>query len=138
MVVRFVLALALLSAAACGQSVTPKPSPSPTPSPTPLVVASPGTGGACSVPVPSGFTCVTGVVRAPSMAAVVGVCVNAGPVANCPIFSDGEGNWRVELPNGVEFIVTFWANGREQARVDLTPSYLDGGTKTWPTPIVIP
>ena len=137
---RPLVAFAIVFAAlACSpQAAAPSASPTPSATPTPVVVASPGNGGTCSDPVPSIFTCVKGIVRAPSGAAVAGVCVNVGPVANCPFFSDTDGNWRVEVPNGVEFILTFWANGKEQARVDLTPSYLSGGTKVWPTAVVIP
>ena len=79
----------------------------------------------------------TGRAQATSGAAVGGVCVKIGAVTNCSFFTDAKGSWRAELPNGVRFIVSFSSYGQERARIDLTPSFLGGGTKPWPTPIVI-
>lgn len=138
----FALGLAALvlggAVAACGPAaVTGTPAPTPRPRPSPTAVGTPGTGGHCSDPVPSGFTCVTGQTADPSGAFVGGVCVNVGPVASCPFFTDDQGRWRAELPNGVEFQLSFWSGGKERGRIDLTPSFLSGGTKEWPTVVVV-
>lgn len=134
-IVRLVLAVALV--AACAPAVTSTPQPTQRPRPSPTAVGTPGTGGHCSDPVPSGFTCATGTTADPSGALVAGVCVNVGPVANCPFYTDDQGRWRAELPNGVEFQLSFWSGGKERQKIDLTPSFLSGGTKEWPTVIVI-
>ena len=130
---RFISLLALI-AVAC----TPAPAaPTPSPSPTPAAVGTIGTGGKCSDPVPNGFTCVTGKLQVRSGAPVGGVCVNVGPVASCPFTSDAQGNWAVEVPNGVLFQVTFSVDGQQRGKLDLTPSFLSGGKKEWPTPVSI-
>lgn len=131
---RSLVCAAVLLATACTRAA---PTPTTTPTPTPVVVASPGTGGTCGDPVPAGFTCVTGQVQAQSGAPVVGVCVTVGPVATCSFSSDSAGRWKVELPSGVHFVLTFRVDGRERARAELTPSFLSGGTKEWPTPVSI-
>lgn len=133
---RTLLVIGVTIAISCAPRSVPPPA-SPRTTPPPVVVASPGTGGRCADPVPAAFTCVTGRTLAPSGAAVVGVCVNVGEVTSCPFHTDADGSWRVELTNGVRFIVTFWSSGQERARIDLTPSFLNGGTKAWPTPVVI-
>ena len=132
--VRVFIAAVFVLATACARA---EPAPSATPTASPIVVASPGTGGTCGDPVPAGFTCVTGRVQAQSGAPVVGVCVAVGPVPTCSFSSDASGRWRVELPNGVHFILTVRVDARERGRAELTPSFLSGGTKEWPTPISI-
>lgn len=126
----------VLLLAACGATTAPA-TPMPRVIPSPTTVGTPGNGGVCADPVPDGFTCVTGVTQLPSGALAGGVCVNVGPVANCPLYTDTQGTWRTMLPNGVRFILTFSVNGTEKAKVDLTPSFLSGGKKEWVTPIVI-
>ena len=125
------IAFALILAS-CANAPAP-----PSPSPTPAIFASPGTGGTCDANLPPGFTCVTGRTTTVSGGAAAGVCVNVGQVTNCPFYTDIDGNWRTQLPNGVEFIVTFWVKGEQKGRVDLTPSFLSGGVKTWQTNIPI-
>ena len=129
-------AIGVLVAVACASS-GPPPTASPRPIPSPTAVGSPGTGGTCGDPVPAGLTCVTGTTQAPSRAAVGGVCVKIGEAPSCSFSTDAQGGWRAALPNGIRFILTFSSYGQERARIDLTPSFLSGGTKEWPTPIVI-
>jgi hypothetical protein len=130
-----IVVLAALAVACAPAAVAPTATPRPSASPT--SVGSPGTGGKCTDSLPSGFTCVTGKVQVQSGAPVGGVCVNVGPVANCPFRSDAQGNWAIEVPSGVQFQVSFTVDGKERAKLDLTPSFLSGGKKEWPTPVSI-